>query len=83
MSKINKLLFSVVNYTSAYNSFGEIPGYVPERRSISLFIMIFSLFVFNLLRKNKIEKIRFECFVDFFHWSSNFTKFYLSHVPNS
>ena len=33
MSNVNKLLFSVVNYTSAYNSFGEIPGYVPERRS--------------------------------------------------
>ena len=57
MSNVNKLLFSVVDYTSAYNSSGQIPGDIPERRSMSLFIMIFSLFVFNLFRKNKIEKL--------------------------
>ncbi|RPG63301.1 MAG: hypothetical protein CBD98_000935 [Flavobacteriaceae bacterium TMED238] len=56
MSNVNKLVFSVAEYTSAYNSYGEIPGDVPERRSISLLIIILSIVAFNLIRKNKIEK---------------------------
>lgn len=53
ISNVKKLLFSGIQYTSAYNSFGEIP----IRRIIPFLMVVFPIFIFNLMKNTKIKKL--------------------------
>ena len=52
IANVNKLLFSTVQYTSAYNSFGEIP----IRRIIPFLMVVFPISILNLMKNTKIRK---------------------------
>ncbi len=52
IANVNKLLFSIVQYTSAYNSFGEIP----IRRIIPFLMVVFPICILNLTKNTKIRK---------------------------
>ena len=52
IANVNKLLFSTVQYTSAYNSFGEIP----IRRIIPFLMVVFPISILNLMKTTKIRK---------------------------